>query len=132
MIKESNNKARLTISLSLSYKIARLLQEKKIENIIVIDLSELVSYTDTFVIGTAQTDIQSRVSADWVIEKLKAEHVIENHIEGYEEGRWVLLDYIDVVVHIFLPETRKYFNLESLWGDAPCYEIGEANDGKSL
>lgn len=71
-------------------------------------------------ICSGDSDTQVRAIADYIVSKLETDHKISCwHIEGYENGRWVLLDYGDVIIHIFDEESRRYYELERLWGDAP-------------
>jgi ribosome-associated protein len=92
---------------------------KKAENITLIDLKPVTSMADYFVVCHGQTDIQVKAIADAIIDGLRGEGERPWHKEGLEHCRWVLLDFVDVVVHIFLEETREFYGLERLWGDAP-------------
>ncbi|MGD2067808.1 MAG: ribosome silencing factor [Gemmatimonadota bacterium] len=102
---------------------ADLALERKAEGVVVLDLRGISSATDFFLIGSGNSDIQVRAIADHVIEELKKEDVRPGHVEGREGGRWVLIDYIDFVVHVFHPHAREFYQLENLWGDAPQREI---------
>jgi len=98
---------------------------KKATNLVVLNLHNLTSLTDFFIIGTVSTDVHSRAVegaiVDWARDELQMRPW---HIEGAEGSRnWVLLDYVDVVVHLFQSEARDYYSLERLWGDAPMEEI---------
>lgn len=87
---------------------------------VVLDLEGLTDATDYFVIGSGTSDTQVRAIADNVIEVLEREGGGSPwHVEGLTAGRWVLLDYVDFVVHVFHHEMRRYYQLERLWGDAP-------------
>jgi ribosome-associated protein len=101
--------------------------EKKAENLLGIDLRGVASFTDGFVIATGAQRRQTQAICDAVIERLKGagEHV--GHLEGYDRGEWILLDLSDVVVHVFTPETRDFYGLERLWGDAPRID-GDGRD----
>jgi ribosome-associated protein len=94
--------------------------DKKAEDILVLDVSELLVVTQYFVICTGRTNVQVRAIADEVEEQLRVK-AGEKPIgrEGAGEDKWVLLDYADVVVHVFQPEERDFYRLERLWGDAP-------------
>lgn len=83
------------------------------------DLRGLCSFTDHFLIASASTERQVRAIAEKIEERLAKVQARMLHREGYEEARWILLDYNDFVVHIFDEETRSYYDLEGLWGDAP-------------
>jgi ribosome-associated protein len=104
---------------------AQLALTKKAENVISLKLKGLTSTCDYFVIATGGSDVQVKAIADAIVEGLK--EVGENvwHVEGYEGSRWILLDYVDVVVHVFDEETRDYYQLERLWGDAPLTEFAD-------
>lgn len=88
------------------------------ENIVILDLAGLTTVSDYFVICSGQNPVQTRALADHVGRALREVHRRPSHIEGYKEGLWILLDYGDVVVHIFHAEERDYYGLERLWGDA--------------
>lgn len=92
--------------------------DKKARDIVVMDMQGLMNSTDYFVVCSANTATQVRAIADNIEEKMGEAGVDFNHKEGYREGEWILLDYGDVVAHIFMQEAREYFALERLWGDA--------------
>ncbi|MGH9442133.1 MAG: ribosome silencing factor [Thermoanaerobaculia bacterium] len=92
--------------------------EKKAENLLVLNLSEISSFADYFVICSATSERQSQAIADAVDLKMKAIHRSPVSVEGRGAGRWILLDYGEVVFHIFLDEARRFYALERLWGDA--------------
>ena len=102
----------------LTTKICEAASDKKASDILTMDMRGLMNSTDYFVICSAPTATQVRAIADNVEEKLDEAGVHFNHKEGYHEGEWILLDYGDVVVHIFRDENREYYALEKLWGDA--------------
>jgi ribosome-associated protein len=97
---------------------AELAMERKAKELVVLDLRGISSATDYFVLGSGTSDVQVRAVADHIIEELRKEGVRPGHVEGLEGGRWVLIDYIDFVVHVFHPEARSFYQLEGLWGDA--------------
>lgn len=105
-------------TMELAKKICKATSDKKAGNIIIMDMRGLTFSTDYFVICNAPTATQVRAIADNVEEELAKENVHFSHKEGYHEGEWILLDYGDVVVHIFKNENREYYALEKLWGDA--------------
>jgi ribosome-associated protein len=107
----------------LAERIAQVALEKKARDILILDLHELTSATDRFVVMTADSDTQVKAVADHIVEKLKADGMRAWHVEGLEGRRWVLLDYVDVVVHVFYSETRNFYSLETLWGDAPAIRV---------
>lgn len=99
--------------------------EKKALDVKILDLRKLSSVCDFFVICSASVDVQAKAIADWITENLRARGIDYWHSEGYQACRWILLDYVDVVVHIFLPQVREFYGLESLWGDAKMEEVTE-------
>lgn len=109
----------------LAEEAVRCILEKKGEAIVLLDLRERSDVCDFFLICTGHTDVQTTAIARAVQEGLEARGHEKPHVEGLPEGRWVLLDYFDVIVHIFQPDTRRYYLLERLWGDAPRLEIPE-------
>ena len=88
-------------------------------NVFAIDMSEFPLTMDVFLIASAENRIQTRAIADHMQRKAREMGWRLHHMEGYEEGSWILLDFIDLVVHIFLPDKRAYYSLETLWSDAP-------------
>ena len=97
--------------------------ERKAHDVLVLDLTGISSATDHFLLATGNSDVQVKAIAEHILEELKKEGERPEHIEGLEGGRWVLLDYIDFVVHVFHPQAREFYQLESLWGDAPRLEM---------
>jgi len=110
-------------SLQLTKKIAECIYEKKGQEVTLVELKKVSSVTDYFVICTADSNTQVKAIADNIEKKLRDDDIRVWHREGYTALQWVLLDYVDVVVHIFLPEPRKFYALEKLWGDAPVKEL---------
>ncbi len=98
---------------------ARTAAEKKAEDIVIYDLRGISDVTDYFMIATAQSKLQSRAIVGDIDKELKKREVTKLGQEGTSGGQWVLIDYADVIVHVFSPELREYYNLEALWGDAP-------------
>jgi ribosome-associated protein len=110
---------------ALADRIADIASDKKGKDIRVIDLRGIVSYTDFFVIASGNTERQTKAIHDAVREELKREHeLLPRRTEGEREARWILLDYLDTVLHIFTPEARDYYRLEQLWGEAPVRSVG--------
>ncbi len=93
------------------------------------DMSEFPLTMDVFVLATADTRIQARSIADHVEREVRKLGRRVHHIEGYDQGSWILLDFVDFVVHVFLPETRLYYSLETLWSDAPYRDYPDAVGG---
>ena len=110
-------------SKELVEKIGELILGKKGYDIKVLDLRELTSFTDYFIITSADSDTQVKAVADGIEDKLTEEGIKCLHKEGFTGLNWVLLDYVDVVVHVFLKDARTFYNLEKLWGDAPVTVI---------
>lgn len=103
---------------------ARAADEKKATDILVQDVRELVSITDYFVIVTATNSRQVEAIIDEIEEALREQmHIKPSHTEDSRDGSWSLLDYGDVVVHVFMPEAREYYRLEELWNDAPTIDL---------
>jgi ribosome-associated protein len=111
---------------SLAERIAQVASDRKAIDIRVIDLRGIVSYTDFFVICSGNTERQTKAIHDAIYEDLKHddERLLPRRTEGGRDARWILLDYWDVVVHIFTPDAREYYRLENLWGEAPARSVG--------
>lgn len=106
-------------SLELARLIADAASDKKARDIVLMNMEGLTPATDYFVVCSAGSTTQVRAIADSIEDKLQEEEGIEFlHKEGYREGEWVLMDYGDCVAHIFLQDSREYYSLETLWGDA--------------
>ena len=95
------------------------IHDLKGSHVVVLDLRSLNNATDYFVIASGTSDAHVRGIAESVIEKLGRRGHRTHHVEGLNGGRWVLLDFVDFVVHLFHPETRSFYQLERLWDDAP-------------
>ncbi len=99
-------------------------QGPKAVDLVVLDLSGASAFTDAFVIATGRSDRQVKAIHDAIHQGMKNDHaILPSHVEGLAESNWVLLDYGDVVVHVFTPATREYYRLETLWGDVPRREV---------
>ncbi|MDX6583513.1 MAG: ribosome-associated protein [Solirubrobacterales bacterium] len=111
-------------SAELARRIAAIVDDKKGERIVALDVRELVSYTDFLVIATARNERQAKAIADEVRLQLKrGSDRLPARAEGETEARWVLLDYLDCVLHVQVPEMRDRYRLERLWGEAPRLEL---------
>lgn len=112
----------------LADQISQLILEKKGDDVLVLDLVGLSSAADYFVICSVDSDVQARA----VMEHIKSELIYQTvkpwHTEGIKTSNWILLDFIDVVVHIFRPETREFYGLERLWGDADFIEVKDIDE----
>ncbi len=98
-------------------RIVELALDKKAIDVISMDVRGRSDVTDYFVIATGAVDVHLKAVADNILDKLKDEGIKPLHIEGYDNMRWILMDFIDVVVHLFLPETRKFYSIEKLWAE---------------
>jgi ribosome-associated protein len=105
--------------------------DKKAIDVVSLDLRRVAGYTDFFVICSGNTDRQAKAIHDAIHMELKKGHgLLPRRVEGLGEARWILMDYLDVVVHVFTPETRDFYRLEALWGEVPRrdFEPGEGID----
>jgi ribosome-associated protein len=108
----------------LAARIAEIASDKLAQDIRVFDLRGIVSYTDFFVICSGGTERQAKSIHDAIYQELKDDHRrLPRRVEGQTESRWILMDYLDAVVHIFTPDARSFYRLEQLWGDAPSRTI---------
>jgi len=98
---------------------AELALDRKAENVLALDLRGISSATDYFVLATGRSDIQVRAIAEHIMEELRKSGVRPLHVEGLDRARWVLMDFVDFVVHVLHPQARDFYQLELLWGDAP-------------
>jgi ribosome-associated protein len=105
--------------------IAELAADRKALDIVQLDLRGMIGYADYFVVCTGRSDRQTRAIHDAIHQGMKSQHaLLPSRVEGLTEARWILIDYLDVVVHIFTPDTREYYRLEQLWGEAPSLAVG--------
>ncbi len=102
--------------------------ERKAADVVALDLRTLSGATDCFLLATGQSDVQVKSIAEHIIDELKKEDVRPEHIEGMRGGRWVLVDYIDFIVHVFHPGAREFYQLDVLWGDAPRWDFDDSGD----
>ena len=114
------SKVKTVSSSKLAENIAQFALDKKAENVVSLNVKKLTNITDEFVICSSDTNIQVKAIADSIRKNTDYKPV---RIEGYEHLNWVLLDYIDVIVHVFKTSERNYYNIEKLWGDAPIREF---------
>ena len=114
------SKVKTVSSSELAVNIAKFALDKKAENVVSLNVKNLTNITDEFVICSSDTNIQVKAIADSIRKNTDYKPV---RIEGYEHLNWVLLDYIDVIVHVFKTSERNYYNIEKLWGDAPIREF---------
>ena len=97
--------------------------DKKAEDVLVLDLTKSSAFTDFFVLCTGTNRRQIQAIADAVVQAVGARGSKPALVEGYDRGEWILIDYFDFIVHIFMPATREFYSLEKLWGDAERVEI---------
>ncbi len=111
-------KTKTTPERKFAIEAARLAQDRHCTDVVVLDLRGISPATDYFVIATSTSDRQGKSVADEISDMAKHYDLKKYASAGYQQGRWILIDYINVVVHIFDPEMRSYYDLEMLWGDA--------------
>jgi ribosome-associated protein len=110
----------------LARRIVEAALDKKARDVVVLDMRSVLTYTDFFVICTGNTERQTQAIEDEIYQRLKRlddEKIFPARVEGHAEGRWILMDYLDCVVHIFTPAARDYYRLETLWGEVPAVEV---------
>jgi ribosome-associated protein len=104
--------------------VAQLAGDRKALDIVQLDLRGMIGYTDYFLICTGRSERQTKGIHDAIYEGMKSEYGrLPGRVEGVSGARWILMDYLDVVVHVFTPETREYYRLEQLWGEAPMQTV---------
>jgi len=109
----------------LAREIVEYAADRKALDIVQLDLRAMIGYTDYFVICSGRTERQTKAIHDAIYEGLKSAHRrLPERVEGLPGARWILMDYLDVVVHVFVPDTREYYRLEQLWGEAPAQAVG--------
>jgi ribosome-associated protein len=105
--------------------IAGYADDKKAVELVELDLRGVLGYADYFVVCTGNTDRQVKAIHDGIHQGMKQDHgLLPRRVEGLPQAHWVLMDYLDVVVHVFTPETRAFYRLEQLWGEAPARAVG--------
>ena len=119
-------------SKTFAKKISEIIFTKKGFNVLIIDLRNLASFTDFFVICSADSDVQVKAIADQLDQVLSDEGIRCWHKEGLKALSWVLMDYVDVVVHIFKKDAREFYKLEKLWGDAPSEKVVDSAEKSVL
>lgn len=119
------NTSALPVSAAQAQRAAQLCLDLKAQDVVLLNLKPVSDMTDFFVIGSGTSDTHTRSVAEHVVEELRKEGVRPYHVEGLQQGRWVLLDYVDFVVHLFHPTLRQFYQLERLWADAEPVAITE-------
>lgn len=104
---------------------------RKGREVLAMDLRGISTATDWFLLATGNSDIQVRAIAEHILDQLREAGQRPNHVEGLQGGRWVLLDFVDYVIHVFHPSARDFYQLERLWGDAPTLLWEEDPQGGS-
>jgi len=111
----------------LAETIAALAADKKAIDVVELDVRGVLGYTDFFLVCSGNTSRQVKAIHDGIHQALKDDHgLLPRRVEGVQESRWILMDYLDVVVHVFAPEARDFYRLEQLWGEVPSREMESA------
>src|SRR5262245_41549477 len=118
--RRTSTKKRLTGDVGRAVRAAL---DKKAVDVVVLDLRHTSAFTDYFVLCSGQTPRQVKAIADAIEEALRAAKVRPAHVEGYDRADWVLMDFFNFVVHVFSPQTREFYSLERLWGDAERIDV---------
>jgi ribosome-associated protein len=108
-------------------RLAEAASDKKARDLLALDVHRLTSFTDAFLIASGTSDRHVRSVVDAMLEASREMGTSPLGVEGYDEGRWVLIDLNEVVVHVFQEEVREYYDLERLWGDAPPIELASGS-----
>lgn len=119
MARQKTQSTSTTDSRQFALECARIAEENKAENVVLLDLRDRSSICDYFIICTGTSDRQMRTIADYIDEFADKTGNERFNLSGYDQAHWILLDYVDVIIHIFDPDSRQYYDLELLWGDAP-------------
>ena len=121
---ESRGEAGSRDGRELARLIAGIAEDKLAQDVVALEVTELVGYTDALLICTARNERQAKAIHDEVRERLKHDHdLLPAVVEGESEARWILMDYLDCVFHVFVPELRERYRLEVLWGEASRIEL---------
>jgi ribosome-associated protein len=114
-------------SIDQARRIAALASEKLAEDVVILDMRPVCVYTDFFVLATGRNARQTKAIFDEVHSQLKQEaKLLPRAVDGAAEAEWIIADYLDVVLHVFTPDTRDFYRLEDLWGDVPAVELEAA------
>jgi ribosome-associated protein len=117
-------------SIEQARRIAAIAQDKLAEDVVILDMRPVCVFTDFFVICSGRNPRQTKAIFDEILVQLKHDNrLIPRATDGEREADWIVADYLDVVVHVFTPETRAFYRLEDLWGDVPNVELEEAATG---
>jgi ribosome-associated protein len=130
MAKTEKQARRNTGTKKLSGDVAKAVEaalDKKASEIVVLDLRQTPAFTDFFVLCSGQNQRQVKAIADAIEDSLRTERVKPAHVEGYDRAEWILMDFFTFIVHVFTPQTRAFYSLERLWGDAQRIEVGDGH-----
>jgi ribosome-associated protein len=105
---------------------AQIALDKKAQDVVLLEVSRVTTYADYFLICSGRSVIQVKAIVSAIEQSLKDRGIRPLHVEGQSEGRWVLLDYDELIIHVFQEETRQFYNLERLWNDVPCITFEES------
>ena len=110
--------------------IVKALDSKRAEDIQILGIKDLTIIADYFIVANGTSTTQTKALADEVEFQLKEKGIVPTRTEGYQGANWIILDYADVVVHVFYKETRQYYNLERLWSDAEHIDVSQYTEKK--
>ena len=108
---------------ALAKTAAAICLDRKANDVVILDLDSVSDMTDFFVIASGTSDTHVRSIAQHVMEEMKKRGLSAHHVEGLNQGRWVLIDFVDLVIHVFHPTLRTFYQLERLWGDAAVVQV---------
>lgn len=111
-------------------KAVRAALEKKAADVVVLDLRKTPAFTDFFVLCSGQNPRQVKAIADAIDEAMRAARIKPAHIEGYDRAEWILMDYFSFIVHVFVPQTREFYSLERLWGNAERIAVDDESEAR--
>ncbi|MCI8441843.1 MAG: ribosome silencing factor [Provencibacterium sp.] len=112
-------------ALEISREVVKLLDSKKAADIKVLEIKDISSLGDYFVVASGSSTTQVKAMADELEFQLKEKGVTPKRVEGYQSAAWIVLDYYDVIIHLFYEQTRQFYSLERLWSDAPLLDISD-------
>lgn len=132
MAKTSSGRAKKTRVPAAIMAVINAVRDKKADDVVALDLRAADAFTDFFILCTGHNRRQVQAIADGVEMALKAKKVRPTHVEGYDKGEWILLDYFDFVVHVFSPTARAFYSLERLWGNAEALSLPKETPAAAL
>lgn len=134
MVKTENRRTTRSGRKRLTGEVAKAVRaalSKKATDVVVLDLRRTPAFTDFFILCSGQNQRQVKAIADAVEETMRAAKVRPAHIEGYDRAEWILMDYFSFIVHVFVPQTREFYSLERLWGDAEAIRVEDESRARS-